>query len=87
VARNNQDLIDVTLNLTTRINLDWERILADPVWINIAALYGPTEDLYAPLCDYITYYLGQDSVLSSCPSTGGPGALILKGLEDIVNGN
>lgn len=78
MARSDEDLFEITLDLTARVSLDRERIEADPIYQqNLLLASDPDAALQAYLEDYIV----RDRFLREMPSTNGPGQLTLKGLH------
>ena len=78
MARSEEDLFEITLDLTARISLDRERIEADPIYQQNLLLASDPE---AALQAYLEHYIERDRFLRECPSTNGPGQLTLKGLH------
>ena len=87
--RDDKDILEVKLQLSSMLSLDWERIEQDPTWINVSAgidLSVPEERDMA-LRRYISAYLGNEKLFRNCPSTNGPASIWALGMEIEDNGN
>lgn len=82
MAQNDNDLFQLRFTLRATLSLDWERILADPVWRQCAMEYE-AEGLDVSdettrgmvLQGYLRHYLSQERLLAGMPSTNGPGRI------------
>jgi hypothetical protein len=93
MARSEKDLVDVKVELTGSLGLDWERIYEDPVFRQITMIHGEVaiddvndaspEWRQVVLQEYLLHYIARDRLLRDMPSTNGPGELNMKELEVI----
>lgn len=75
--RTNEDLKRIQFRMQGSVQLDLERIEADPVWKSILhrdRLDGDDpDDVETGLISYINHYMAQIVMFENCPSTCGPG--------------
>ena len=90
--RGAEDLIQVDVVLVSRISLDRERIVEDPVWAGIVSnldLNDPNQ-LNQALELYVRSYIQRQQLFGGVevfmPSTNGPADIALDKME-VVNGN
>lgn len=96
MARTEQDLFEIKIELTAFVGLDWERIFEDPAFRQATMIHGEIDldDVQkaspewhqAVLNEYLLHYILRDRVLRDMPSTNGPGELTLRKME-IINGS
>ena len=74
MARSDEDIINITFEVSAQISLDIERIINDPIWKILCLSEGYDDTSYYPelLQLYISYYVVRDKFLSHMPSTNGP---------------
>jgi hypothetical protein len=76
MARNTEDIIDISFQLQAHISLDIERIIEDPIWKIICIQNGFEEDFHKELLqEYLNHYIIRERFLSEMPCTNGPGNL------------
>jgi hypothetical protein len=80
--RTEQDIVRLQLGLAAELELDLERVGADPVFRALAGKHGILMDdvvdyevLRPVLQEYVQHYLVRERFLAKMPSTNGPGAL------------
>ena len=88
--RDEQDIIQVTLTVVGNIELDLERIEADPNWRQVLSAgwdLDTPEGRLGALQDYLGHYITRELFLREMPSTNVPGSIRLIELEVTSNGN
>lgn len=81
--RSEDDIIQITVNMAARLELDLERVMNDPVGRTIAEKYDLTvsDQLYAMLVEYCEFYISRERFLSRAPSTNGPGSIQMQNVD------
>jgi hypothetical protein len=87
MARSDEDIFSITINLQGSLSLDWERIMDDPVWDTIIQLQDGPLNYQAALVEYIIFYLRSEKLLTNMPGTNGPGILELRDIGASDGGN
>lgn len=81
---NDIETLEVTVHGT--VEVDWERIEADPLWDTVARTFDMGDPLQrkAALEAYVCRYLGQENLLENAPVTNGPASIIATSAEVIL---
>lgn len=81
--RSEEDIVEVRIEMSSLLSLDWERIENDPIWIQIGNdcnLSDPAQRHQA-LLRYIGAYIGLEKFFRDCPSTNGPASVWAHNME------